>query len=155
MNSAVVRRLTTELRDLQTHAEVAQYGITAGPDDNNLAQWSASITGPPDSPFEGGLFFVRMHFPVSYPFEPPTVQFTTRIWHPNINSTGSVCLDILTPDGWNPAITTARVLLSLRTLMIEPNPNDPLSPEIAAVYKDDPEEYERTARAWTAKYACV
>ena len=51
--------------------------------------------GPPDSPFQGGVFFLTIHFPTDYPFKPPKVAFTTKIYHPNINSNGSICLDIL------------------------------------------------------------
>ena len=51
--------------------------------------------GPDESPFSGGVFFLNIHFPTDYPFKPPKVNFTTRIYHPNINSNGSICLDIL------------------------------------------------------------
>jgi ubiquitin-protein ligase len=60
-----------------------------------------------DSPFQGGLFFLAIHFPTDYPFKPPKVNFTTRIYHPNINSNGSICLDILR-DQWSPALTISK-----------------------------------------------
>jgi ubiquitin-protein ligase len=145
--------------------------------------------GPGDSPYSGGVFFLAIHFPTDYPFKPPKVNFTTRIYHPNINSNGSICLDILR-DQWSPALTISKgthtpppsvavhlhahstplhlgyrdgsnyehtnrhaVLLSICSMLTDPNPDDPLVPEIAHVYKTDRARYEATAREWTRKYA--
>ncbi|PTU21977.1 hypothetical protein P175DRAFT_0508864 [Aspergillus ochraceoroseus IBT 24754] len=105
-----------------------------------------------DSPYSGGVFFLNIHFPTDYPFKPPKVNFTTRIYHPNINSNGSICLDILR-DQWSPALTISKVLLSICSMLTDPNPDDPLVPEIAHVYKTDRPRYESTAREWTRKYA--
>ena len=122
-----------------------------------------------DSPFQGGVFFLAIHFPTDYPFKPPKVNFTTRIYHPNINSNGSICLDILR-DQWSPALTISKgmpqfltdvrdkadstiVLLSICSMLTDPNPDDPLVPEIAHVYKTDRARYEATAREWTRKFA--
>lgn len=121
---------------------------------NSLQQfhWQATIMGPGDSPYAGGVFFLAIHFPTDYPFKPPKVNFTTRIYHPNINSNGSICLDILR-DQWSPALTISKVLLSICSMLTDPNPDDPLVPEIAHVYKSDRQRYEATAREWTRKYA--
>ena len=67
--------------------------------------------GPGDSPYSGGVFFLAIHFPTDYPFKPPKVNFTTRIYHPNINSNGSICLDILR-DQWSPALTISKGMLA-------------------------------------------
>ncbi|KKO96543.1 ubiquitin-conjugating enzyme E2-16 kDa [Trichoderma harzianum] len=105
-----------------------------------------------DSPYSGGVFFLKIQFPTDYPFKPPKVNFSTRIYHPNINSNGSICLDILR-DQWSPALTISKVLLSICSMLTDPNPDDPLVPEIAHVYKTDRPRYEATAREWTRKYA--
>lgn len=142
-----------------------------GHDTNNTQfHWQATIMGPGDSPYSGGVFFLAIHFPTDYPFKPPKVNFTTRIYHPNINSNGSICLDILR-DQWSPALTISKgalpesptssrihtnkitVLLSICSMLTDPNPDDPLVPEIAHVYKTDRSRYESTAREWTRKYA--
>lgn len=64
--------------------------------------------GPTDSPYQGGVFLVQIYFPPDYPFRPPKVQFQTKVYHPNINSNGSICLDIL-KEQWSPALTIAKV----------------------------------------------
>ncbi|XP_075854728.1 ubiquitin-conjugating enzyme E2 D3 isoform X2 [Microcebus murinus] len=114
--------------------------------------WQATIMGPNDSPYQGGVFFLTIHFPTDYPFKPPKVAFTTRIYHPNINSNGSICLDILRSQ-WSPALTISKVLLSICSLLCDPNPDDPLVPEIARIYKTDRDKYNRISREWTQKYA--
>ncbi|KAL4930222.1 acyl-CoA dehydrogenase/oxidase [Aspergillus undulatus] len=125
---------------------------SAGPAGEDLFHWQATIMGPGDSPYSGGVFFLNIHFPTDYPFKPPKVNFNTRIYHPNINSNGSICLDILR-DQWSPALTISKVLLSICSMLTDPNPDDPLVPEIAHVYKTDRPRYEATAREWTRKYA--
>jgi ubiquitin-conjugating enzyme E2 D/E len=125
---------------------------SAGPVGDDLYHWQASIMGPPDSPYAGGVFFLSIHFPTDYPFKPPKVAFTTKIYHPNINGNGNICLDIL-KDQWSPALTISKVLLSICSLLTDANPDDPLVPEIAHVYNQDRPKYEATAKEWTKKYA--
>ena len=145
-----LKRISKELADLQRDPPA---NCSAGPtDESDLYNWTASIMGPDDSPFQGGVFFLNVQFPTDYPFKPPKLSFTTRIYHPNINSNGSICLDIL-KDQWSPALTISKVLLSISSLLTDANPNDPLVPEIAHIFKNDRARYENTAREWTRRYA--
>ncbi|KAB2083709.1 hypothetical protein ES319_A05G287000v1 [Gossypium barbadense] len=143
------KRITKELKDLQKDPPVS---CSAGPVGDDMFHWQATITGPADSPYAGGVFLVSIHFPPDYPFKPPKVSFKTKVYHPNINSNGSICLDIL-KEQWSPALTIPKVLLSICSLLADPNPDDPLEPEIAHTYKTDRAKYESTAQAWTQKYA--
>ncbi|KAL9252114.1 Ubiquitin-conjugating enzyme E2-17 kDa-like protein [Drosera capensis] len=68
---------------------------SAGPMSDNMFNWQATIYGPNDSTYAGGVLLVNFHFPTDYPFKPPKVAFKTKVFHPNINSNGSICLDIL------------------------------------------------------------
>ncbi|KAL6608387.1 ubiquitin-conjugating enzyme/RWD-like protein [Neocallimastix sp. 'constans'] len=146
-----LKRINKELQDLGRDPPSS---CSAGPVGDDLFQWQATIMGPADSPYSGGVFFLSIHFPTDYPFKPPKVSFTTRIYHPNINSNGSICLDILR-DQWSPALTISKVLLSICSLLTDPNPDDPLVPEIAHVYKSDIQKYEATAREWYNIYQSI
>ncbi len=108
--------------------------------------------GPEDSPFQGGVFKLNIHFPSDYPFKPPIVTFRTKVFHPNINSSGGICLDILKGQ-WSPALTISKVLLSILSLLTDANPNDPLVPDIANLYKTNRAAYDAKAREWTQMYA--
>ncbi|KAH7863232.1 hypothetical protein Vadar_015058 [Vaccinium darrowii] len=143
------KRILKELKDLQKDPPTS---CSAGPVAEDMFHWQATIMGPPDSPYAGGVFLVTIHFPPDYPFKPPKVAFKTKVFHPNINSNGSICLDIL-KEQWSPALTISKVLLSICSLLTDPNPDDPLVPEIAHMYKTDRSKYETTARSWTQKYA--
>ncbi|VAH65412.1 ubiquitin-conjugating enzyme E2-17 kDa-like isoform X1 [Triticum dicoccoides] len=143
------KRILKELKDLQKDPPTS---CSAGPSGEDMFHWQATIMGPPDSPYAGGVFLVNIHFPPDYPFKPPKVSFKTKVFHPNINSNGSICLDIL-KEQWSPALTISKVLLSICSLLTDPNPDDPLVPEIAHMYKTDRSKYETTARSWTQKYA--
>merc|ERR1712084_95230 len=101
-----------------------------------MFNWQATIIGPVGSPYEGGVFNLNVSFPADYPFKPPKVQFTTKIYHCNVNNNGSICLDILQSQ-WSPALTISKVLLSVCSLLTDPNPGRPAAPEIARLYKSD------------------
>lgn len=149
MRSGLIQRLSKELDDMN---KSPPENCSAGPVGDNLSHWTGTIVGPLDSPYNGGLFEVKIEFPGDYPFKPPRVMFTTPIFHCNINREGDICLDIL-KDDWSPALTISKVLLSICSLMDDPNPDDPLSLEAADVYRKDKDLYAATAREWTLEYA--
>jgi ubiquitin-conjugating enzyme E2 D/E len=125
---------------------------SAGPVGDDIFHWEGTIMGPTETVYEGGIFNLDIQFPKNYPFKPPKVRFLTKIYHPNINGGGFICLDIF-KENWSPALTISKVLLSLCSLLTDPNPEDPLVVDIADQYVNDREKYNNTARSWTQIYA--
>jgi ubiquitin-conjugating enzyme E2 D/E len=144
-----LKRLQKEVTEIQKDTPV---NCSAGPNNNDLFNWEATIIGPTETPYEGGIFKLKILFPADYPFKPPKITFETPIYHPNINSNGGICLDIL-KDQWSPALNITKVLLSICSLLDEPNPDDPLMPEIAQLFKTNKAEFTRLAREHTIKHA--
>ncbi|KAJ2876415.1 hypothetical protein FB639_003903, partial [Coemansia asiatica] len=146
-------RLLKELRMLQTELPA---GILCSPKNETIDRYEARIDGPPDTPYENGQFLIDIELTTQYPMEPPSVTFRTRIYHPNIDENGKICLEVLKTGrsgGWNPAWTLGKVLISLTVLLANPNPHDPLVPEVAAQMLDDHKAFVREARRFTEKYA--
>ncbi|RWR99625.1 ubiquitin-conjugating enzyme E2-17 kDa-like protein, partial [Dinothrombium tinctorium] len=148
-------RATLRMEERRIMRELAQIrknpppGCSAEPVGNDLFHWAAIIAGPVDSVYEGGIFQLDIRLPPNYPFEPPQIRFRTKIFHPNIADNGEICLDILKRDKWSPALTIETVLLSLISLLTDPNPNSALVAEIARIYKKDRARYNDMAREWT------
>ena len=164
--ASALKRLRKDLNELE-HDKNSQ--IVASPavtvkkyydDDNELKtdettnwfQWTAIILGPTETPYENGKFNIKLTYPNDYPFKPPTVLFETPIYHPNVDSHGNICLDIL-KDRWSPAQTTQSILLSISSLLSEPNGGDPLDAAIGRQFNEDRAAFNRDAQERTLKYA--
>jgi ubiquitin-conjugating enzyme E2 D/E len=147
--SVAAKRIQRELIEITMDPPC---NCSAGPKGDNLFEWVATIVGPPDTPYAGGVFFLDITFPREYPFKAPQVVFRTRIYHCNINSQGQICLDTL-KDNWSPALTIGKVLLSICSLLTDANPHDPLVGSIAKEYLINRRRHDETAREWTRRYA--
>jgi ubiquitin-conjugating enzyme E2 D/E len=139
-------------RELASITKNPPENFSAGIKNDDLYNWEATLMGPPDSPYEGGIFKLSIKCSSQYPFRAPEFKFQTRVYHPNISESGEICLDIL-KNQWSPALTISKVLLSISSLLTDPNPDDPLDGESAGVYKNDREEFNSIARELTRKYA--
>lgn len=143
-------RIRKEYREI---LEAKNAGLSVEKLDNNFTHWRGWINGPEGTPYEGGKYFVDIHIPEQYPFVPPKMKFTTKIWHPNVSSqTGAICLDIL-KDEWSPALTIRTALLSLQALLSTPEPDDPQDAQVAGQYKGNYPAFVAKAKEWTRQYA--
>lgn len=122
--------------------------------EGDLFRWNASIIGPMDTPYQGGIFSLSIEFPRNYPYSAPKVRFLTKVYHPNINEKGEICLDILSSK-WSPALTVNKVLISICSLLTDPFTGHSLRPELAAQWNADRTKYNEMAREWTRKYASL
>eukprot|EP00732_Lithocolla_globosa_P007564 Lithocolla_globosa_v1_NODE_9815_length_665_cov_8.501639.p1 type:complete len:153 gc:universal NODE_9815_length_665_cov_8.501639:611-153(-) len=149
---AAQRRIQKELKDIR---EKPTAGINAELlKDDDLFHWVAGLTGPADTPYKSGTFKVDMVFPTEYPFKPPKVKFVTKIYHPNVDADGNVCVELLVATNWKPATQVIQVLKGILALLESPNLENPLAPEVAEVYRTDQKKFEKTAKEWTKKHAC-
>eukprot|EP01083_Nonionella_stella_P079767 219005_1 len=127
-------------------------GISATPYADNLRYFAVAIEGPSETPYESGVFQLELFLPADYPMTPPKVRFLTKIYHPNVDKLGRICLDIL-KDKWSPALQIRTVLLSIQALMSAPNPDDPLDTGVAEVWKENEAKALETAKEFTQNFA--
>ncbi|PAA68258.1 hypothetical protein BOX15_Mlig015169g1 [Macrostomum lignano] len=157
MAGAAIKRLKAEFKKL---TEDPPEGIVAGPKScDNFFEWEALIKGPEQSPFEGGLFTTILTFPLDYPLNPPKLRFVNEIFHPNIYKDGNVCISILHPPGedptgyessqerWSPVQSVEKILLSVLSILAEPNADSPANVDAGKMYRDNYDSFVQRARA--------
>ncbi|KAF8218262.1 ubiquitin-conjugating enzyme/RWD-like protein [Mycena galopus ATCC 62051] len=145
---ATLKRIHKEVADVKKEDLGS---ITLVPTDD-LFVWNGTLPGPEGSVYDGGIFNIAVNLPPDYPFSAPKVTFKTKIYHMNISDQGNICIDIL-KHNWSPALSLFKVILSLSSLLTDPNPKDPLVPSIAAQYTRNRKLHDSTARQWTDLYA--
>jgi len=131
-HNEATKRLQRELMELMMQSGEAK-GISAFPETDNLFRWIGTIEGPKDTVYEGLKFKLALDFTAKYPYVAPVVQFVTTCFHPNIDSEGNICLDIL-KDKWTALYDVRTVLISIQSLLNEPNLESPLDPMAASLW---------------------
>lgn len=121
-------------------------------EDTNLLVWQGLIV-PDCPPYDKGAFRIEIVFPAEYPFKPPKVTFRTRIYHPNIDEKGQVCLPIISAENWKPATKTDQVIQSLIALVNDPEPEHPLRADLAEEYTKDSKKFLKNAEEHTRKFS--
>ena len=144
-----VRRLTKELKDIESEPLP---NVTAWVDGDDMFSWKGKIIGPSETPCENGIFLLDILLPNCYPFSPPRIKFITKVFHCNIHESGGIALDVL-QDNWSGALTIRKALLSISSLLCDPNPDIYMNPVAAKLYKTNRAKHDKTAREWTLKYA--
>lgn len=117
----------------------------------NLFCWEAGIPGKKGTDWEGGVYSLRIDFSNSYPSHAPVVTFTPVIFHPNVYSSGRVCLSILT-DEWRPAISVKQILMGVQDLLDTPNENSPANGQANKIYLRDKNEYKKKVKDEARKH---
>jgi len=137
-SAQVSKRLQQELMSLMMSNDK---GISAFPDGDKLFEWIATVNGPADSVYEGLKYKLRLEFPAAYPYTAPTVKFVTPCFHPNVDQHGNICLDIL-KEKWSALYEVRTILLSIQSLLGEPNNDSPLNTQAATLWSNQV-EYKR------------
>jgi len=144
-NAAAVRALQLEMKNISK--DPVEGVLIELQDESNLFEWSVGVFGPPNTLYEGGYFKAKIVFPPGYPYSPPTVKFLTKMWHPNIYETGDVCISILHPpvddpqsgelpqERWNPTQNVRTILLSIISMLNEPNTFSPANVDASIMYR--------------------
>nr|GEV15121.1 ubiquitin-conjugating enzyme E2 22-like [Tanacetum cinerariifolium] len=145
----VIKQLARELKNLD---ETPPEGIKVGINDDDFSTIYADIEGPAGTPYENGVFRMKLILSRDFPHSPPKGYFLTKIFHPNIAITGEICVNTLRRD-WNPSLGLRHVLIVVRCLLIEPFPESALNEQAGKMLLDNYEEYAKHARLYTGIHA--
>ena len=143
-----IKRIQVELKNIMDNPIS---GIQVFPNEDDVLLWVVKIHGPKDTPYEKGLFTIHIVFTSDFPFKPPQILFKTKIYHPNFDGDGNVCLSLL--NDWKPASRISIVILAILQLLKEPNLEDPIAQEPAELYRTNKEEFIKIAKEYTKKFA--
>jgi len=147
---AMARRLQKELADIKASGLKSFRDIEV--DDRNILIWSGLVC-PDNPPYSKGAFRIEITFPAEYPFKPPKICFKTKIYHPNIDEKGQVCLPIISAENWKPATKTDQVIQALVALVNDPEPEHPLRAELAEEFLKDRKKFLKNAEEFTRKHS--
>merc|ERR1712112_302218 len=149
MSAPIPKRIEKETQKLGTDPPP---GVTAVPRTENYRHFDIVLNGPEGTPYNMGIYRLELFLPEDYPMAPPKVRFLTKIYHPNIDALGRICLDVL-KDKWSPALQIRTVLLSIQALLSSPEPDDPLDTTVADHFKKNRKDADQVAAQWNQQYA--
>jgi len=142
------KRLQKELSDLRSSGIKSFKDIQV--EDGNMLLWTGLIT-PENPPYAKGAFRIEINFPAEYPFKPPKICFKTKIYHPNVDEKGQVCLPIISAENWKPATKTEQVIQALIALVNAPEPEHPMRADVADEFLNDHKKFLKNAEEFTKK----
>ena len=119
---------------------------------DDIFNWECEIVGPDDTPYQGGIFVVRFEFPSQYPFKAPKLTFTTKIYHPSVQTeSGDICQDVI--GQWGPTLNAKHCLEVIYSMLQSPETDHPLEEAIATQLREKPKDFEKMAKKYTKEYA--
>ena len=151
-----VKRLNRELNNLRNpeSEKCLPPNCTAETINDDLFNWSVSIAGPEGSPYEGSKYGVEISYASQYPFKPPSVRFTTKVYHCNVNpDNGQMCLSILGENGWVPSLTSFDIIVAVQSLLASPDPSNPINQECCSLLASNESQYKNKIQEWKNQYA--
>jgi ubiquitin-conjugating enzyme E2 R len=138
-------------------------GFAVEPHEDDFFNWTVWIEAPKDTPFEGGIFELELKFPSDFPMSPPELKFVSEFWHPNVFQDGRVCISILHPpvddpmsgelpqERWLPTQTVSTIILSVLSILGDPNFSSPANVDASVECKQQPEVYKKRVRKLVEK----
>ncbi|OAK94379.1 UBC-like protein [Phaeosphaeriaceae sp. SRC1lsM3a] len=155
MNSKSLRRLAADHGSLHTAGLPPNYLFAPDFDSSELTSLDILLAGPVGTPYASGVWRLHLDIPPTYPTAPPTAQFRTRLWHPNIDeATGAVCVETLKRD-WSSTLKLRDVLVTISCLLIQPNPASALNEAAGKLASEDWDGFCRRAKLMTEIHAAV
>lgn len=151
-NTSNLRRIQNEVKQMRQSSSEYEKMFQVKMIEDNMYHWEAILHGPEDSLYENYKFKLDIVLPENYPFSPIKIKFLTRIKHINVNSDGDICLDILKTN-WTPSQNIQTIILSIRLLLSNPNPDDPFNSELAEVFRKDQFKYMAVVKDYCKKHA--
>ncbi|KAH8410680.1 hypothetical protein KR222_004688 [Zaprionus bogoriensis] len=145
------KRMQNELMEMMEYKDLKQVQLLEA-EKNNIFKWYALLM-PSDLPYSKGAYKLEIDFSTGYPFRPPTLHINTKMYHPNVNQRGQLCLPILEPEHWKPTSRMCTVLQVLIATINDPQPDNAYIPEIASQFINDPVKFHKTADAWVLRYS--
>jgi ubiquitin-conjugating enzyme E2 D/E len=146
-----IQRITNELKEI---LRSPLHNVSVGSDERNIKHWIGTIIGSENTVIAGGVFKLDICFTNDYPYRAPVIKFITKMYHPNISTSGEICLDML-KDAWCPTLKISHLLQSICSLLVDPNADDPLNPQAATTYKTNRATYNKKVRRYVEKYAII
>jgi len=149
LSPQIIKKITKELQEIVADPPE---GIRLKINEADILDIQATIDGPADTPYEGGVFCVRLSLGKEFPEVPPKAFFTTKIFHPNVSAKGEICVNTLKRD-WSPSHGIKHILLTIKCLLIVPNPESALNDEAGMMLLDHYDNYYKRAKLITEIHA--
>lgn len=126
---------------------------TLEPVGEDIYVWKVCFKGPANTPYQGGNFYLKIDFPMQYPFKPPHFTFLTKVYHPSVKQeTGEICTDMVN-EGWGPTLGVNHCLTTIYAMLQHPQADHPLEEAIAQQLRDKPKDFEKQAKKYTKEFA--
>lgn len=145
------KRMQSELEEMVDYKELPTVALVQ-PEKDNIFKWSALLL-PSTPPYDKGAYNLEIDFPLLYPFVPPLLHITTKVFHPNVNERGQLCIPILEPENWKPTSRMCTVFNVVMATFNDPVPENAFNDNISMMYMWNRKQYDKVAEAWVMRYA--